>query len=47
GLYASRTRVATFKSRYAIAYENDIPIWICREPQKALSAVWPEIKDYE
>ena len=47
GLYASRTRVATVRDRYAIAGESDIPIWVCRGAKKSLAAIWPEIKDYE
>jgi Dolichyl-phosphate-mannose-protein mannosyltransferase len=45
-LFRSRTRAATFSSPYAINYENDIPIWICRDPVEPLAAVWPEIKNY-
>jgi len=46
-LYASRTRFATLKNRYAIHYENDIPIWICRGPKYPLARIWPNLKSYQ
>jgi hypothetical protein len=46
-LFASATRAATFKNRWAIDYENDIPIWICRGIQKPLPQIWSQIKRYE
>ena len=47
GLFASRTRAGTIRSRYAINYETNIPIWICRNAKKPLTEVWPQIKSYE
>lgn len=47
GLYRSRTRVATLRDRYAIAYENGIPLWMCRRPQRSLATIWPELKSFE
>ena len=46
-LFASRTFAATAKSRWAMAYENNLPIWICRGIKKPLADVWPSIKSYE
>lgn len=46
-LYRSRTRAATFTHPWAIAYENGIPIWICRGNRKPLSQIWQDIKNYE
>ena len=47
GLFASRTRAATIRNRYAINYETNIPIWICRNAKKPLTEIWPQIKSYE
>jgi 4-amino-4-deoxy-L-arabinose transferase-like glycosyltransferase len=47
GYFASRTLATTFTNRWAINYENDVPIWICRGIKKPLAAIWPEIKTYE
>ena len=47
GLFRSRTRVTTLKNRYAISFEDNIPIWICRGPKEPLSRVWPQLKTYE
>src|SRR5579872_799787 len=46
-LFASRTRVATLNTPWAIAYERDIPIWICRDIKKPLSNYWADLKTYE
>jgi 4-amino-4-deoxy-L-arabinose transferase-like glycosyltransferase len=46
-LFASRTLGARFKDRWAISYERDIPIWVCRGIKRPLSQVWPSIKTYE
>jgi hypothetical protein len=45
--FTSRTFATTFKDPWAIEYENNLPIWICRGIKKPLSAIWPEIKSYE
>lgn len=46
-LFASRTLMTRFKNRWAIEYENDLPIWVCRGIKKPLTDVWPTIKSYE
>ena len=46
-LFASRTLAATFKDPWAIDYENNLPIWVCRGIKKPLDQVWPAIKSYE
>jgi hypothetical protein len=45
--FASRTLATTFKDPWAIDYENNLPIWICRGIKKPLSVIWPDIKSYE
>jgi hypothetical protein len=47
GLFASRTLAMTFRNRWAISAENNVPIWVCRGIKKPLSQVWPTIKTYE
>ncbi len=44
--YRSVQRVATFHNRYAMPYENDLPIWILRDPKRPLSELWPSLKNY-
>ena len=46
-LFASRTLATTVHSRYAIRYESNVPIWICRNPREPLSRVWARIKTYD
>jgi 4-amino-4-deoxy-L-arabinose transferase-like glycosyltransferase len=45
--YASRTVVTRFSSRWGIAYEQDLPIAICRATGDPLKQLWPEYKNYQ
>jgi 4-amino-4-deoxy-L-arabinose transferase-like glycosyltransferase len=45
--FASRTLATTFVDPWAIEYETNLPIWVCRGIKKPLDAIWPEIKTYE
>ncbi len=45
-LYASRTVVKTFSSRWGIADEQNLPIAICRKPREPLATVWPDYRSY-
>jgi hypothetical protein len=45
-LYASRTVVTTFSSRWGIGDEQNLPIAICRGIRRPLAAVWPDYKNY-
>lgn len=47
GYFASRTVAATIHSQWAIAYENDIPINVCRGLKIPVSRLWQESKTYE
>ncbi len=31
----------------APAYENDLPIYLCRSPRQALKDRWPALKNYD
>jgi hypothetical protein len=45
-LYASRTTVTVFNSRWAIDYEQNLPIAICRGIRKPLAQEWAQSKAY-
>jgi 4-amino-4-deoxy-L-arabinose transferase-like glycosyltransferase len=45
-LFASAERVASAGTPYAISYEQNLPIMVCRGPRKPLSAIWPSVKQY-
>jgi hypothetical protein len=37
---------ATVVSEYAMPYESDLPVYICRKPKVSLPEVWPRVKGY-
>jgi len=45
--FASRTIAAAIDSRWAIAYENHIPVNICRGLKIPVAQLWAESKNYE
>ncbi len=47
GLFRSRTLAARVHDRWAIAYEANARVWICRGIRKPLASVWPKMKSYE
>jgi hypothetical protein len=47
GLFRSRTLAMTVQDPWAINYETDLPIWICRGIKRPFSHVWQTIKTYE
>ena len=47
GLFASSTLAARTDDPWAISYEHNIPIWVCRGIKKPLVKIWPSIKSYE
>jgi len=34
-------------SDYAMPYETDLPIYVCRQPKLSLQEVWPQVKHYD
>ena len=44
--YRSAQRAGTFVNPLGMPYENDLPIWILRDPKAPLSAIWPHLKNY-
>jgi dolichyl-phosphate-mannose-protein mannosyltransferase len=45
-LFASARRAAEAGTAYAISYERDLPIMVCRGPKVALGSLWPRLKFY-
>lgn len=45
--FKSGTLAATIKSPWAIGYENDVPVRVCRGIREPLAQIWPSIKSYE
>ena len=40
-------QVATFSHPYVMPYENDLPIFLCRQPKfSSLKELWPQVKCY-
>ncbi len=46
-LFTSATRATVFTNRWAIGYENNMPIMVCRGIREPLAKVWPAVKSYE
>jgi hypothetical protein len=44
--FRSIRRQTTIRHEYAISSENDLPVYLCRDPVKALQKVWPELKGF-
>jgi hypothetical protein len=45
--YNSVTAMDTVRSKYAMPYENNVPVLLCREPLGAVQEIWPAVKHYE
>ncbi|HEX5275410.1 MAG TPA: glycosyltransferase family 39 protein [Candidatus Rubrimentiphilum sp.] len=37
---------ATFRNRYAMPYENNVPIYVCLGIHRPLAALWPALQNY-
>jgi hypothetical protein len=37
----------TLHLKYSMPYENNQPVWICRQPKKTIQEIWPSTKHYE
>jgi hypothetical protein len=44
--YAEVTQVDTVVSPYAMAYETNLPIFVCRGLKRPLAELWPEAKRF-
>ena len=45
--YNSVTAMDTIRSPYAMPYENNVPVFLCREPLGTIQEIWPTVKNYE
>jgi hypothetical protein len=36
----------TVTSAYAMAFETNLPVYVCRRPKRPLTDVWPTLKRY-
>jgi len=45
-LFGDIQRVATIDNEYAIPEENNLPVYICRQPRMTLREAWPRLKFY-
>ena len=45
--YGNVTQVGTFRDDYCMPYENNMPVWICRNRRASLKDDWAEFKHYE
>jgi Dolichyl-phosphate-mannose-protein mannosyltransferase len=37
----------TLHLKYSMPYENNQPVWICKQPKKTIQEIWPGTKHYE
>jgi len=44
--YRSVERAGTIRNPYSMPYENDLPVWICRDRHAPLAADWARFKNY-
>jgi len=40
-------QAAVFTHEYVMPYENNLPIFVCREPRVTLEEIWPQVKHFE
>jgi hypothetical protein len=46
GFFDEVTAVDTVVSAYAMAYETNLPVYVCRRPKRPVSEIWPQIKRF-
>ena len=46
-LFASVKEVGRIGHPLADESENDLPVYVCRQPRRALSEAWPELRHYD
>jgi len=45
-MYDDVEQAATITCEYAMPYETDLPVYLCRRPKMTLQQVWPRLKNY-
>lgn len=46
-IFGEVREAARVSSDYAMPYENDLPIYVCRRPKFSLPEIWPQVKHYD
>jgi hypothetical protein len=46
-VYRDVRQAQTVRSAYAMPYENDLPIFLARDPRVDLETIWPKVRHYE
>jgi hypothetical protein len=46
-VYRDVRRAQTVRSAYAMPYENDLPIFVARDPRVDIETIWPKVRHYE
>ncbi len=46
-VFNSIEQVGIFTHEYVMPYENNLPIFVCREPRVTIGEVWPRVKHYD
>ena len=36
----------TIRTEYSMPYENNLPVFICKEPKEPITKIWPQTKNY-
>jgi hypothetical protein len=45
-MYEDVEQAATITCQYAMPYETDLPVYLCRRPKMTLQQVWPHLKNF-
>jgi hypothetical protein len=45
-VFDSVEQVQVFRHEYVMPYENNLPIYLCREPRVTIEEIWPQVKHY-
>ena len=46
-VFNSVEQVQVFTHEYVMPYENNLPIFVCREPRITIGEVWAQVKHYD
>jgi hypothetical protein len=45
--FSSVEYAGTFQCEYCMPYENNSPLFICRDPKSDLRDMWPQLRHYD
>jgi hypothetical protein len=46
-LFGEVEQAATVSCRYCMPDEDDLPVYVCRDPRAPLGELWPQVKHYD